>query len=259
MFLFSGCSTHSFKLFQGDETVENNVSDAEYNKEAQFDWKITKGDRVQINILNQTSGDGDQQLNQILSQGGAQTLTRDGTEGFLIPNDGIVRLPLVGEVNLLGLNENQAAEKITNLFKKYLRHPYVNVKILNQKLFVLGEVGKPGVVQVTNGTMSLLEALAYSGDITIDGQRTNILVIRGGLRHPKVREIDLTNLSKLTLTSLILLPNDVVYVQPRGMKAYNVAFNEQTPFFNMLTTMMTPFITFDTFRNTRAVNVILGK
>jgi polysaccharide export outer membrane protein len=248
-------------MFQGEQEkdAQTKVSDDDYKKETQFDWKIGKGDRVQINILNQTSGEGDQQPNQILSQSGAQTLTRDGTEGFLIPTDGKVRLPLVGEVNILGLTENQAAEKISNLFKSYLRHPYVNVKILNQKLFVLGEVSKPGVVQVTNGTMSLLEALAYSGDITVDGQRTNILVIRGGLRKPKVREIDLTDLSKLSFTSLILLPNDVVYVQPRGMKAYNVAFNEQLPFFNMLTSMITPFISLDTLHNTGGINVILGK
>jgi polysaccharide export outer membrane protein len=255
--LFSGCSTQSFKMFDGNNTVVKTVSDKEYIQETQFEWKIAKDDRVEISIVNQTSGEGDQQLSQMLSQGGSQqTLTRDGTEGTLIPNDGVVRLPLIGSVSILNLTENQAADKISNLYKAFLRHPYVTVKILNQKLFVLGEVKGPGVIQVTNGTMSLFEALARTGDLTTDADRTNIRVIRGGLRNPQVRDINLADMSQMKLTSLILLPNDIIYVQPRAMKAYNIAFVEQTPFFNMLGAMMSPFITFDTLRSTRAVNVI---
>jgi len=256
---FSGCSTQSFKYFDGDDNTVKTVSDAQYEKELKFEWKIAKGDRVEVSIANLTAGQGDQQLNQILSNGGQQTLTRNGTEGYLIPNNGEVRLPLIGVVNILGLTENQAATKITKLVKVYLRNPFVSVKILNQKLFVLGEVNGAGVVQVTNGTMSLFEALARTGDLTVDADRTNIKIIRGGLRHPQVREVNLADMSKMKLTSLILLPNDVVYVQPRAMKAYNVAFKEQTPFFDMLTSMMSPFITFDTFSITKAARVIYKK
>lgn len=254
---FSGCSTQSFKYFGGDYATIKTVSDAEYNKELKFEWKIAKGDRVEISIANLASGkSGDQQLNQILSNGGQQTLTSNGTDGYLIPNNGNVRLPLIGVVSIIGLTENQAATKITKLVKVYIRNPFVSVKILNQKLFVLGEVKSAGVVQVTNGTMSLFEALARTGDLTNDADRTDIKIIRGGLRHPEVREVNLADMSQMNLTSLILLPNDIVYVQPRAMKAYNVAFKEQTPFFNMLTTMMSPFITLDTFSTTKAVRVI---
>lgn len=258
--MISGCSTGTFKMFDKSDEIVRTVSDQNYTEELKFEWKIAKGDRVEINIVNQTSGEGDQQLNQILSRGGAQqALTKDGTEGYLISNNGIVRLPLIGGVQIMGLTENEAAEKLTNLYTKYLRNPYVSVKILNQKLFVLGEVNKPGVVQVTNGTMTVFEALAFSGDLTNDAERTNVRIIRGGLRTPQVREINLANMSEMKLTSLVLQPNDIVYVQPRSMKAYNVAFTEQLPFFNMLNTMMTPFVTFDTFRNTKAVDVFLFK
>ncbi len=257
--LFMGCSTQTFKMFDSNGTAIRTVSDTDYAAEADFEWKIAKGDRLEINIVNQASGEGDQQLNQILSRGGQQTLTRDGTEGYLIPPNGIIRLPLIGAVNLLGLSETQASEKLITAYTNYLRTPYVSVKILNQRLFVLGEVRSPGVKQVTNGTMSLFEALALSGDLTNDAERTNVKVIRGGLRTPIVREINLADMSQMTLASLTLQPNDIIYVQPRSMKAYNVAFNEQTPFFQMLTTMMAPFITFDTFRKAKAVDVLLFK
>lgn len=257
--LLGGCSTKTFKYFDNNSsTTIRNVSDTQYAEEAEFEWKITKGDRVEIIVVNQSTNEGDQQLNQILNTGGRMqaALTRDGTEGYLIPNDGTVRLPLVGAVAIGGLTENKAAEKLTTAYKQYLKNPFVTVKILNQKLFVLGEVLKPGVVQVTNGTMSLFEALAYSGDLTDEAERTNLYVIRGGLRNPEVREINLSDMSSMKLTSLILQPNDIVYVQPRGMKAYNVAFTEQMPFFNMIHAMLYPFVDYTQIKNGKAVNVL---
>ncbi len=259
--LFSGCSTGSFKMFNdGDKNAIKTVSDLDYSKEVSFEWKVANGDRVQILVSNQSSSDGNAQMNVLLNTAnGANIQTRDGTEGVLIPHDGLVRLPLVGAVKILGLTEGQATDKLTTAYRKYLRNPFISVKILNQKLFILGEVRRPGVIQVTNGTMSLFEALARSGDLTDDAERTNIKIIRAGLRKPLVREINLTNLSEMRLTSLLLQPNDIIYVQPRTMKAYNVAFKEQVPFFDMLSSMLSPFVSVSIIRNAGATDVFLFK
>lgn len=259
--LISGCGTKTFKMLEGENEVTRTVSDQKYNEEVEFEWKIAKGDRVEIIVANQSVGDGDKQLNVLLSTAGRgeSYQTRDGTEGILIPNDGTVRLPLVGVVKIAGLTENGAAEKLTNVYKEYLKNPFTSVKILNQRLFVLGEVRRPGVVQVTNGTMSLFEALGQSGDLTDDAQRSNVKIIRGGLRSPMVKEINLADISDIKLTSLILQPNDIVYVQPRSMKAYNVAFKEQMPFFDLLTSMLSPFVSYTSIKNGKAVDVFLFK
>jgi polysaccharide biosynthesis/export protein len=257
---FSGCSTTTYKMFDGNETAIHSVSDANYSEETAFEWKIAKGDRVEIVVANQSSGDGDKELNVLLNTAGHMNYqTRDGTEGFLVPTDGSIRLPLIGATKVLGLTENETTDKLTIAYRKYLKNPFVSVKILNQKLFVLGEVRRPGVVQVTNGTMSLFEALAYAGDLTDDAERTTVKVVRGGARTPMVREINLANLSEMKLTSLLLQPNDIVYVQPRGMKAYNVAFREQMPFFDMLTSMLAPFVSYTSIKNGKAVDVFLFK
>ena len=259
--LFSGCETKSFKMLGDKGEAVRTVSDENYTEEAAFEWKITKGDRVEIIVANQSVGDGDQQLNVLLNTAGRgqNYQTRDGTEGILIPNDGTVRLPLISPVKIGGLTESDAAEKISTEYKKYLKNPFVSVKILNQKLFVLGEVRRPGVVQITNGTMSLFEALGHSGDLTEDAQRTNVKIIRGGLRSPMVKEINLADISEIKLTSLILQPNDIVYVQPRDMKAYNVAFKEQMPFFDLITSMLSPFVSYTSIKNGKAVDVFLFK
>jgi polysaccharide export outer membrane protein len=245
-------------MLDNNGSAARSVAETEYNEEASFEWKITKGDRVEISVSNQSSSTGNDQLNVLLSNT-SHYQARDVTDGFLIPAEGTVRLPLVGAVKISGLTESEATEKLTNEYKKYLKNPFASVKILNQKLFVLGEVNKPGVVQVANGTMSLFEALAFSGDLTNDAERTNVKIIRGGLRKPLVREINLANIPQMQLTSLILQPNDIVYVQPRGMKAYNVAFKEQMPFFDLLTSMLAPFVSYTSIKNGKAVDVFLFK
>ena len=243
---FGGCATQEYKMFDKNvENVETNVSDAEYQGELTYEYKIVPGDRIQISVFNQSGGAGGK-LNEVISRGGLGDtyLTRDGYEGLKVSQKGVISLPLINEIKVAGLTEDEASKKLTDAYKKYLRNPFVSVKILDQRLFVLGEVRKPGVVQVPHGSMTLFEALAYSGDLTDDAKRTDILVIRGDLRNPKIRKININDVSAIRMSSLILRPNDIVYVTPRDMKAYNIAFREQMPFWEMLSAMLDPFVQF---------------
>ena len=220
------------------------VSDAEYKKEAMFEWKISKGDRIEIQAFNQSSNAKNGQLTQLLSNGGQQLITqRYGDEGILVPADGRVNLPLIGSVKLTGLTEKEASKVLIKHYKKYLRNPYVHVKILNQKLFVVGEVRNPGTVLVTNGTMSLFEALASRGDVTDYADKTDIMIIRGSLRNPQIRKINLTDLNSIRYASLILRPNDIVYVQARDSKASMVWAQEKLPFWRLIGAILAPFNT----------------
>ena len=220
------------------------VSDTEYKKEAMFEWKISKGDRIEIQAFNQSSNANNGQLTQLLSNGGqAVTQNRYGDEGILIPADGRVNLPLIGSVKLTGLTEKEASEVLIKHYKKYLRTPYVHVRILNQKLFVVGEVRNPGTVLVTNGTMSLFEALATRGDVTDYADKTDIMIIRGSLRNPQIRKINLTDLNAIRYASLILRPNDIVYVQARDSKASMVGAQEKLPFWQLIGAILAPFNT----------------
>ncbi len=100
--LFSGCETKTFKMLgeSGERCYEPFPMQTTPRKR-HFEWKIAKGDRVEIIVANQSVGDGDQQLNdfaQYRRSGTANYQTRDGTEGILIPTNGTVRLPLVSVV-----------------------------------------------------------------------------------------------------------------------------------------------------------------
>ena len=249
----SGCAVKDYNYFENTANDKNateapkiitKVSDAEYKKEAMFEWKISKGDRIEIQAFNQSSNAKNGQLTQLLSNGGQQLITqRYGDEGILVPADGRVNLPLIGSVKLTGLTEKEASKVLIKHYKKYLRNPYVHVKILNQKLFVVGEVRNPGTVLVTNGTMSLFEALASRGDVTDYADKTDIMIIRGSLRNPQIRKINLTDLNSIRHASLILRPDDIVYVQASNSKASMVGAQEKLPFWQLIGAVLSPFNT----------------
>lgn len=254
---FSGCATKTFKLLNESDKPVRIISDTKYSEELDFEWRISKGDRVEIVVTIQTFGEPTVQFNPLVNTPNKMQagLLKDGSEGILVPKSGIISMPLIGSIKIDTLTEAEAVEKLTKAYRQYIKNPFVSVKILNQKIFVLGEVRKPGIVPVLNGTIGLFEAIAYSGDLTDAAERTNIKIIRGGLRNPELREIDLSNMSAVKLTSLILQPNDIIYIQPRTMKAYNVAFDEQIPFFRMIHSMLLPFVDIATIKKDGVINV----
>ena len=243
---FSGCSMKEYTLFQDENRSEEptDINNTVYHDEMVFENKIMPNDRVGIMVYNQ-SGAGPGQLTSMISSRGSQqtgSASTQETQGLLVTQDGSVRLPLIGSTKIKGLTEDEAAKYLMAEYGKYLRNPYVTVEIMNQRIFILGEVKNPGVVPVTNGTMNLIEAIARSGDLTDYAERRGILVLRGDLRDPEVRMIDLTHMSTIQISSLFLKPNDIVYVQPRASKGRKIAFDEISPPFQLVSSILAPFV-----------------
>ena len=247
--LSSGCSLKEYRLFQGDEVSDDPtvVSDEDYAKEVTFEYKIQPNDRVQIQVFNQMGSS--QQISSIVDQSSAGQGGAEEGSGFLVTKSGSVRLPLIGSVNLVGLTEDQASKYLIKEYKTYLRNPYAVVEIKNQRVIMIGEVNSPGVVPITNGTMNLIEAIARSGDMTDWAMRTHIVILRGDLRKPEVRVVDLTHLSALNMSSLYLRDKDIVYVQPRAAKGMQLFTQEVTPPFTLIGTLLTPFVLIDSLKN----------
>ncbi|MEA1913936.1 MAG: polysaccharide biosynthesis/export family protein [Campylobacterota bacterium] len=249
--LFSGCSTKNDRLFQnknsnGIKDTKSIVTQEQYKNEMTFEYKIAANDRLSIMVYIQ-SGAGSQQMNSILASKGINTdIENQENVGLLVTQDGTVRLPLLGSIKVTGLTQDEASKLLIDEYKKFIRNPYVTVEIMNQRIIVVGEVKRPGIVPIVNGTMSLVEVISRSGDMTDLAERTNIKIIRGDLRSPEVRIIDLTKLDILEVSSLLLKPNDIVYVQPRNMKGYNKVFAEIAPFFNMASSVLNPVVQYKT-------------
>jgi len=241
--LLSGCTSREYNLFQlnDGQIVTKEISESRYMKEVEFENLIAPNDRVSITVYVQSKA-GSQQMSSILTINNINDgSTTDKDIGQLVTQKGTVRLPLIGVVKLVGLTEDEAREKLILEYQKYIRNPYVTVEIKNQRIIVVGEVNKPGIVSVTNGTMNLIEALALSGDLTKDAARNNITLIRGDLRSPEIRSIDLTDIKSIASNSLLLRPSDIIYVQPRELDGFNKAVTEIAPFWDTLSAILNPF------------------
>ena len=134
---------------------------------------------------------------------------------YLVDADGNIDFPVLGKVKLLGLTVEEAKELIKQkLSEGYLKDPIVNIRILNFRITVLGEVGSPGTYPISGERVTIMEALGLAGDLTIKGRRDNILVVRDFNGTKTYTRINLTNKEVFNSPVYFLTQNDVVYVEP---------------------------------------------
>lgn len=142
--------------------------------------------------------------------------------GYLVDQDGSVNFPILGSINLKGLTLIKAQDTLQNLLASSLKDPLVNIRFLNYKITVLGEVAHPGTFTVPNQQVTLLQALGMAGDMTIFGKRVNVMVVREKDGKRQFGRIDLNDSKSLFESPFYYLQqNDVVYVEPRKSKMWN--------------------------------------
>ena len=144
----------------------------------------------------------------------SQPLTQSAAPGFLVDPNGMIDFPLIGTVKLAGLTTTEARDTIKSRLKTYLKEPAVNVRFLNYKISVMGEVARPSVYVIPNEKVTLPEALSLAGDITIFGKRDNILVVRDNNGKKEFGRINLNTRQVYSSPYYYLHSNDVVYVEP---------------------------------------------
>lgn len=157
------------------------------------------------------------------------TGSNNNASGYLVNQDGYIQFPILGSIKAAGLNKKEFSDYIARSLveKKLLLDPIVNVRYLNFKVTVLGEVGHPTVVNVQNEKITLLEALGLAGDVTIFGKRDNVRVIRDEGSKKIVKAIDLNSAEIFTSPYYYLQSNDIVYVEPNKSKIASTSRSTQ--------------------------------
>lgn len=147
------------------------------------------------------------------SNGNLQILTVD--------KEGKIQLPIIGEIDCDGLTRNELAKKIENTIREngMVHDPIVIIQFADVKFSVLGEVARPGQFSITKDRISLFDALAMAGDLTIYGIRTDVAVARevDGVRT--IEYLDLTSKDLFNSPAFYIQQNDVIYVKPNKYKA----------------------------------------
>ena len=210
--LFSCASKKDILYFQDSEAL--NLEKIKQD----FDPIIETNDILHINV----SSINEEVLRPFLKTQQIQTNNSQnpGLDGYLVNLNGSISFPVLGDVLVAGHTRDYAEELLTEKISAYVKDVVVDVRIMNFEVTVIGEVTSPGVYNIKDERVTLPEALALAGDLTEDGKRSTITVIReqNGIR--KVSKIDLTNTDFFNSEFYFLKQNDLVYVEPstKGVK-----------------------------------------
>ena len=183
------------------------------------DFKVILQPGDRISIMVSALNPGAAQAFNIGSVSQAPSLSGDGgasgssaQTGYLINEEGTIQFPQLGKLTVKGMTTQQVAETIQKALLQFLKDPIVNVTLINFKINVLGEVNRPGTITVQDGKMTVFEAISRSGDLTINGIRDNILVVREKDGKREFGKVYLASNNIFSSPFFYLQQGDIVYV-----------------------------------------------
>lgn len=156
---------------------------------------------------------------QAVSSGGEELYY----DGYTVDRHGNIRIPYIGDINVLGYTEKEVREKIESELGKFFKNPelvFITVKLAGIRFVVTGEVGSPGTINLAQNQVSIIDAIANAGEITPLGNRQNIVIIRKTLDGVKKFQLDFTKIDVFESDNFYIQPNDIVYVAPLKQKAW---------------------------------------
>lgn len=232
---FSSCrSFQQTILFQTKSSINLPVFHEAYQS-ASRNYQISPMDYIAISVFTnkgevlidpnkEFEGDtGEATGGQIGSFNTGTTLPISGNmqrpKNYLINSAGIVKLPMVGKVHLAGYTLTEADSILTIAYESYYEDPYVLTQYLNKRVVLLGALGDQ-VIPLREENITLIELLAMA---STSGKRSfqqyakgnNVRILRGSGENLSIQLVDLTSIEGVQLANLDLMPNDVVYVEPR--------------------------------------------
>ncbi|MDB5119309.1 MAG: sugar transporter [Sphingobacteriales bacterium] len=202
--LFSSCQPARNLVY-----FSENANGPKISNEANTETRIQQNDLLNISVSSLSV-----ESNALFNQ--PSTTVK---EGYRVDKTGSINFPVVGKIKVEGLTLDQSQETIARKLDLYVKNATVNVKFLNFKVTVIGEVNRPSTFTVTDERINLLEALGLAGDMTVYGKRENVLVIRENAGERTMARINLNNKDVLRSPYFNLKQNDVIYVEPVKSKA----------------------------------------
>lgn len=147
-------------------------------------------------------------------------------QGYLVSDQSTINFPNIGKIEVSNLTAEEVEMKIKRVLEdgEYLKNPTVTVRVVNAKFTVLGQVNSPGTFTFTEQNITILQALGYAGDLTINGKRDDIIITRDVNGSRVISHIDLTSTDFMTSEFYFLKPNDNIIVNPNDPKVKQSGF-----------------------------------
>lgn len=215
LLLITSCSYKQDQiLFQQKSMID---SARQKNTETLASYKIQPQDILQVRNLQNidfiVGGSGDEGGGSTSGGNNSGGTSAGGGQTYQVEEDGTVALPVIGHVPVVGLTRMEATKQIEDLYRKtLLKDPIIEVKIVNLKVTILGEIREQGNFPLTKDKTTLVEMIGAAGGLTDRANEKNVEIIRGGPDNPQVTVIDLRNINSISDPATILHNGDIIYI-----------------------------------------------
>lgn len=217
--LFTSCiPTKDLTYFQGEPKNKNTVHQLQ-NKP--YNLQVNDIIDIQIKATNETLV----ALFKAVETSSSSVITPEKLyfSSYSVDKRGFIRIPYLGEINVLGYTEKEVRLKIESELAKMFKNMdaiFVTVKLAGIRYTVIGEVKKPGTAVLYQNQVNIVEAIANSGDITLTGNRKKVQIIRNNVNGVQKFTIDLTSFDFMHSKAYFIQPNDIIYVEPLKQKSW---------------------------------------
>ena len=219
VFLFSSCSIDKTIMFEPSREI--NI-DRTYNAQKNHVPVFQKNDVIKITLISSnekftklfSEATENNVRNQLTYTSGAAAL-----KGFLVDQDGFIDIPFAGKIIAHNRSRDAVRKEITDKLKDYIKEPIIQLKILNYKVTVLGDVQRPGTFNIPNEKVSFIEAIGIAGDLNITANMSNVRIYREINDSLHVSQINLNSDEIFYSDFYMLQQNDVIYIPPNKAKS----------------------------------------
>jgi len=155
---------------------------------------------------------------------GARQIELLKLEGYLVGKEGVINYPGLGEIIVEGKTTLEVQSILKEKLSEFVKDVSVKVRLVNFKFTIMGEVKAPGTYTISEETVTLPQALGMAGDLTIQGERKNVLILRNDQGVLTSKRIDLTSTDWMNSSYYFLKQNDMVYVEPNNPRVKSAGF-----------------------------------
>ncbi|MBP5687628.1 MAG: polysaccharide biosynthesis/export family protein [Muribaculaceae bacterium] len=186
---------------------------------------VMPGDLLQINVIsgNTEAVKPFNKIDYVHNISGTGNLSSENSMyNYLVDEKGNIDFPLLGTLHVGGMSKSATENYIASqIYPRYLtERPSVEVRFLNFKVYILGEIKSPGEIKATNGRLNLLEAIAKAGDLTIHGRRDNVMIVRTNSDGSRsIQTVNMNDKNMIVSPSFNLQQNDIIYIEPNSSRA----------------------------------------
>lgn len=231
-----------YKRFTYLQTNPPNKPDTTYNNSI-VTYKVQTADILYIkitsldeNVTKLFSSENNASSSNTLmgATGGGMYLT-----GYSIDKEGYIILPILGKIHVAGSTIDEVKQNVQTLALTYIKDAKVEVKLVSFKIAMIGEVNHPGQITIYNDRANIFEAISLAGDISYNGNRRKITIVRNYNNTSRTIKVDLTQRDILASPQYFLQPNDIVYVEPLKSTAFRLRVSDFSVFLTLITSTIT--------------------